>query len=210
MNLIDNTWSKLRDFRYAMHKAAIALIASRTAAASTHSSLLKNAGRTVPGACVADSWNLPPWCWPNDQLHKGVRKNFPPPDLPAHRKSEAIGPVLGIVRRVIAGWLAADAGIARSIARTGAVTLIQRFGSALNLNVHFHMLRRWQQRLTNGAPPSRAARRSAAATRGGDVRRGDGDGRGTPPLRANRLALLGGLRALFLLVADISLLPSTQ
>lgn len=29
-------------------------------------------------------------------------------------------------------------------------------------------------------------------------------------LRANRLALLGGLRALFLLVADISLLPSTQ
>ena len=25
-------------------------------------------------------------------------------------------------------------------ARTGAVTLIQRFGSALNLNVHFHML----------------------------------------------------------------------
>ena len=25
-------------------------------------------------------------------------------------------------------------------ARTGAVTLIQRFGSALNLNIHFHML----------------------------------------------------------------------
>jgi hypothetical protein len=25
-------------------------------------------------------------------------------------------------------------------AKTGAVTLIQRFGSALNLNVHFHML----------------------------------------------------------------------
>ncbi len=28
----------------------------------------------------------------------------------------------------------------RSTARTGAVTLIQRFGSALNLNLHFHML----------------------------------------------------------------------
>ncbi|GHK90007.1 hypothetical protein ECZU17_63290 [Escherichia coli] len=26
------------------------------------------------------------------------------------------------------------------MAKTGAVTLIQRFGSALNLNVHFHML----------------------------------------------------------------------
>lgn len=26
------------------------------------------------------------------------------------------------------------------MAQTGAVTLIQRFGSALNLNIHFHML----------------------------------------------------------------------
>jgi hypothetical protein len=26
------------------------------------------------------------------------------------------------------------------MAHTGAVTLIQRFGSALNLNLHFHML----------------------------------------------------------------------
>jgi hypothetical protein len=30
--------------------------------------------------------------------------------------------------------------VPRSTARTGAVTLIQRFGSALNLNVHFHVL----------------------------------------------------------------------
>lgn len=28
----------------------------------------------------------------------------------------------------------------RSRAQTGAVTLIQRFGGALNLNIHFHML----------------------------------------------------------------------
>ena len=28
----------------------------------------------------------------------------------------------------------------RKAAHTGAVTLIQRFGSALNLNIHFHML----------------------------------------------------------------------
>jgi hypothetical protein len=33
-----------------------------------------------------------------------------------------------------------QAGLARSSAATGAVTLIQRFGSALNLNIHFHML----------------------------------------------------------------------
>ena len=55
-------------------------------------------------------------------------------------KPDAIGPVLGIVHRVIAGWLAAQTGVQRSTAQCGAVTLIQRFGSALNLNVHFHML----------------------------------------------------------------------
>ncbi|MCV5409968.1 transposase, partial [Escherichia coli] len=55
-------------------------------------------------------------------------------------KPEAIGPVLGIVQRVIAGWLADQAGIDRTSAQCGAVTLIQRFGSALNLNIHFHML----------------------------------------------------------------------
>lgn len=55
-------------------------------------------------------------------------------------RPEAIGPVLGIVHRVIAGWLADQAGVERASAQCGAVTLIQRFGSALNLNVHFHML----------------------------------------------------------------------
>ena len=55
-------------------------------------------------------------------------------------KPVAIGPVLGIVHRVIAGWQADQAGVERANAQCGAVTLIQRFGSALNLNVHFHML----------------------------------------------------------------------
>ncbi len=31
------------------------------------------------------------------------------------------------------------AGFAHKAARSGAVMLIQRFGSALNLNIHFHM-----------------------------------------------------------------------
>ena len=44
------------------------------------------------------------------------------------------------MQRVIAGWLADQAGVERASAQCGAVTLIQRFGSALNLNVHFHML----------------------------------------------------------------------
>lgn len=53
-------------------------------------------------------------------------------------KPEAIGPVLGIVHRLIAGWLTDQAGVERASTQCGAVTLIQRFGSALNLNVHFH------------------------------------------------------------------------
>ena len=51
-----------------------------------------------------------------------------------------MGRVLGIVHRVIAGHLIREAGYTQQSARTGVVTLIQRFGSALNLNIHFHML----------------------------------------------------------------------
>jgi len=60
--------------------------------------------------------------------------------LPVRQPPEAIGPALGIVHRVNAGGLAAQTGVERSTAQCGAVTLIQRFGSALNLNIHFHML----------------------------------------------------------------------
>ena len=48
--------------------------------------------------------------------------------------------MLGIVYRAISGHLIRKAGLSRASAVTGAVTLIQRFGSALNLNVHFHLL----------------------------------------------------------------------
>ena len=51
-----------------------------------------------------------------------------------------MGQVLGIVYRVIATHLVKKAGHTHVTARTGAVTLIQCFGSALNLNIHFHML----------------------------------------------------------------------
>lgn len=51
-----------------------------------------------------------------------------------------MGKALGIVTRSITTWLIHQAGFTQSTARTGAVTFIQRFGSALNLNVHFHML----------------------------------------------------------------------
>jgi len=50
------------------------------------------------------------------------------------------GQVLGIVYRTISMHLVKKAGYSKKTARTGAVTLIQRFGSALNLNIHMHML----------------------------------------------------------------------
>jgi ribosomal protein S27E len=51
-----------------------------------------------------------------------------------------MGQVLGYVTRAIASHVAKAAGYHHETAKTGAVTLIQRFGSALNLNIHFHML----------------------------------------------------------------------
>lgn len=51
-----------------------------------------------------------------------------------------MGAVLGIIYRAIATHLIHKAGFTKAEAQTGSVTLIQRFGSALNLNVHFHML----------------------------------------------------------------------
>jgi Putative transposase len=45
-----------------------------------------------------------------------------------------------VIHRVIAGFLVKRAGFKLSRADTGAVTLIQRFGSAANLNIHLHCL----------------------------------------------------------------------
>jgi hypothetical protein len=55
-------------------------------------------------------------------------------------RPQLMGRVLGIVYRDISAHLIRRAGFARKSVQTGAVTLIQLFGSALNLNVHFHML----------------------------------------------------------------------
>jgi hypothetical protein len=55
-------------------------------------------------------------------------------------RPQALTQVLGIVYRTISGHLLRKTGLTRTTGATGAVTLVQRFGSALNLNVHFHML----------------------------------------------------------------------
>ncbi|MBA2593546.1 MAG: transposase [Gammaproteobacteria bacterium] len=48
--------------------------------------------------------------------------------------------VLQIVHRVLSTFLIQQTGLQRTEAKTGAVTLIQRFGSAANLNIHLHCL----------------------------------------------------------------------
>lgn len=48
-----------------------------------------------------------------------------------------MGEALGINQHVIATHLIKKAGLAHKTAHTGAVTLIQRFGSALNLRPKF-------------------------------------------------------------------------
>ena len=54
---------------------------------------------------------------------------------------KALTEVLAVVQRGISTFLIRQAGFTvASGAKTGAVTLIQRFGSALNLNPHLHML----------------------------------------------------------------------
>jgi hypothetical protein len=47
---------------------------------------------------------------------------------------------VGVTSRVIARFLLKQAGVKRIAADTGAVTVIQRFGSAANLSIHPHCL----------------------------------------------------------------------
>jgi len=53
---------------------------------------------------------------------------------------QLLAPLLQVVHRVIASFLIKRAGLKHPQADTGAVTLIQRFGSAANLNIHLHCL----------------------------------------------------------------------
>ena len=49
-----------------------------------------------------------------------------------------VTPVLQVVQRVVTRHLLGQAGLKPDEADSGAVTLIQRFGSAVNLNIHLH------------------------------------------------------------------------
>jgi hypothetical protein len=57
--------------------------------------------------------------------------------------SHLLSPVLQIIHRVISTFLIKQAGLKRTQADTGAVILVQRFGSAANLNIHLHSPWSW-------------------------------------------------------------------
>ena len=59
--------------------------------------------------------------------------------LPA-AQPKLVTPVLQVVHRVITRHLLGQAGLKAVETDSGAVTLIQRFGSAANLNIHLHCL----------------------------------------------------------------------
>ncbi len=56
-------------------------------------------------------------------------------------RPDVLSRTLGVITRAIETDLIHRAGLTRqSGARSGIITLIQRFGSALNLNIHLHMI----------------------------------------------------------------------
>ena len=85
-----------------------------------------------------------------DEDPDNPRKAFPPEAVPVRQwvlslpiplrvllaaQPELVTPVLQVVHRVITRHLLGQAGLKAEEADSGAVTLIQRFGSAANLNV---------------------------------------------------------------------------
>ena len=56
------------------------------------------------------------------------------------RYPKHLSKIMQIIHRAISCDIVHRAGYLKKQANTGAVTYIQRFGSALNLNIHFHML----------------------------------------------------------------------
>ena len=53
---------------------------------------------------------------------------------------QRLAPLVQVIHRVMATFLIKQAGLNRRQADTGAVMLIQRFGSAANLTIHQHCL----------------------------------------------------------------------
>jgi ribosomal protein S27E len=73
--------------------------------------------------------------------HRQWVLSFPIPlRLVFAQRPEVLSAVLAVVTRALSGDVIRRAVQRRREAQTGVVTFIQRFGSALNLNIHLHML----------------------------------------------------------------------
>jgi len=58
----------------------------------------------------------------------------------AAREPEVLSVTLAIAQKIIQSFITADLAHSDQVARTGGIAVVQRFGSALNLNPHFHIL----------------------------------------------------------------------
>ena len=85
--------------------------------------------------------------------------------LPLAAQPKRVTPVLQVVHRVITRQLLGQAGRKPDEADSGAVTLMQRFGSAANLNIHLHclVLDGVYRRSADGTPEIVEVRRSSDA-----------------------------------------------
>ena len=52
---------------------------------------------------------------------------------------KVMGELLRIIYRAISTYVTKKSGLTKSNSQTGAVTLIQRFGGSINLNIHYHL-----------------------------------------------------------------------
>ena len=108
--------------------------------------------------------------------------------VPVGHDPAALTQVLGVVYRTIPRRLIGKAGLTRTGAAAGAVMLIQRFGSALNPNIHFHMLFPDGAYLFKGAPAGVPPRGRAWRERAAAVGRADRRTSGEVQERRGRLA----------------------
>jgi hypothetical protein len=111
---------------------------SQTAAHLVDHALASPPGRS-PGT------NSPPDCLcPGSLPHVPVRQWVLTLPIPLRvllaAQPELVTPVLQVVQRVVERHLLDHTGLKSDEGQGGAVTLIQRFGSAANLNIHLHCL----------------------------------------------------------------------
>jgi hypothetical protein len=117
------------------HDKLLAFSGKRQAASGAVS-----ARRAAPGACRRRAADLVDHVIPHVPVRQWVLSLPIPLRVLLTAQPELVTPVLQVVQRVITRHLLDDAEVSADEGQGGAVTLIQRFGSAANLNIHLHCL----------------------------------------------------------------------